>query len=88
MKEGIAEKILKLRMALQLSQKDFANLLNVRQSTASSWENGIIIPHMHILEKLAQIGEEHNIVFTIEDLFKFERKERNKSNKIRFKSKK
>lgn len=46
-----------LRESLNLSQADFATLLNVRQATISDWERGKRKPSKHLLEKLEKYSK-------------------------------
>lgn len=64
------EKITKLRLAANLSQKKLSELLNASQTCISSWENGVRIPHNEAIKKLIEIGKGYNIEFTIDDIIR------------------
>ena len=82
----INEKILKLRIALELSQKDFCKILGVNQSSASDWENGTRIPPYKIIRQLSELGKEHNIEFTLEDIYNQMVEKRNRRTRIKSKN--
>ena len=56
--ELIAKKIKELRIKNNLTQKEFADKMNVTFQAVSKWENGKSIPDISILKK---ISEEFNI---------------------------
>ena len=56
--EKIGKFILNIRKQNQMTQKEFANKLNVTAQAVSKWENGRGIPDIEILQK---ISKEFNI---------------------------
>lgn len=44
----------RLRKTKRISQKKLADQMGVRQSTVSSWENGLRFPRKETLEKLCK----------------------------------
>lgn len=48
------EKLKKLRNAAQLTQKEAAEKIGVRQSTISMWENGESVPRLNMLALIAK----------------------------------
>ena len=53
-KSYISEKIKELRTNLEMNQKNFSAAIGIRQSTLSSYENGIVTPSNEILLTIAQ----------------------------------
>ena len=44
---SISEKIKELRTDLKMNQKNFSAAIGIRQSTLSSYENGVVTPSNH-----------------------------------------
>lgn len=57
--------ICSMREAKNLTQKEFAEILNVSDKAVSKWENGQSIPRMETLEKIAEVFDT-----TVEELIK------------------
>ena len=53
-KSSISEKIKELRTNLEMNQKNFSAAIGIRQSTLSSYENGIVTPSNEVLLTIAQ----------------------------------
>ena len=53
-KSSISEKIKELRTNLEMNQKNFSAAIGIRQSTLSSYENGIVTPSNEELLTIAQ----------------------------------
>ena len=51
---SVAEKIKELRTDLKMNQKNFAVAIGIRQSTLSSYENGVVTPSNDVLLTIAQ----------------------------------
>lgn len=51
---SVAEKIKELRTDLKMNQKNFAAAIGIRQSTLSSYENGVVTPSNDVLLTIAQ----------------------------------
>ena len=49
-----AEKIIKVRKERNLTQKQLAKMLDIRQSTLSTWETGKVIPLIIDVVRLAE----------------------------------
>ena len=52
----IGEKIYKLRMSLNMTQKEFATQIGASQSAVNFWENNKRLPRMEHLFKIAEIS--------------------------------
>jgi DNA-binding transcriptional regulator YiaG len=74
----INEKIIKLRMAYNLTQGEFSKLLDTNQTTFSSWEIGRFMPRYRTLMKLMELGKKYDIEFSLDDILKH-RKIKNKT---------
>lgn len=55
MKYDIGPRMRKYREALNLSQKDFAKLIDVSNSRVSNWEQGINRPDVDILARICEV---------------------------------
>lgn len=55
MKYDIGPRVRKYREALNLSQKEFAELIGVSNSRVSNWEQGINRPDVDILARICEI---------------------------------
>ena len=53
------------RMSKNLTQLEFAKLLNVKRTTVSMWENNKSLPNIDTLKKIAQLLD-----CTVDDLIK------------------
>jgi transcriptional regulator with XRE-family HTH domain len=53
MSKELSSRIKELRKAKGYTQKDFANLIGVRQTTVANYESGIRIPDTDKLDKIA-----------------------------------
>jgi len=53
----LGEKIKAFREKINLSQKDIADALNVKQNTVSAWERGVREPNLKTISALAAIFE-------------------------------
>lgn len=53
----LGEKIKAFREKINLSQKDIADALNVKQNTVSAWERGVREPNLKTISALATIFE-------------------------------
>ena len=51
---SISEKIKELRTDLKMNQKNFSAAIGIRQSTLSSYENGVVTPSNDVLLTIAQ----------------------------------
>ena len=51
---SISEKIKELRTDLKMNQKNFSAAIGIRQSTLSSYENGVVTPSNEVLLTIAQ----------------------------------
>ena len=51
---SISEKIKELRTDLKMNQKNFSTAIGIRQSTLSSYENGVVTPSNEVLLTIAQ----------------------------------
>lgn len=51
----ISKAIRRVRLAKELSQKEFGDLIGVRNTTISSWERGISVPSIETLMELSQV---------------------------------
>lgn len=51
---SIAEKIKELRTDLKMNQKNFAESIGIKQSTLSSYENGVVTPSNDVLLTIAK----------------------------------
>lgn len=58
-------RVKEFRKKKKLSQKELANIMNVKQNTISQWENDMRKPNVQQAIKLADILET-----TVEDLYK------------------
>lgn len=58
-------RVKEFRKKKELSQKELANIMNVKQNTISQWENDMRKPNVQQAIKLADILET-----TVEDLYK------------------
>lgn len=56
-----AEKIIKLRETMLITQQELANVLNVSVFTISRWENNKFQPTMREKRKLAEIFKNNKI---------------------------
>ena len=57
------DKLLYLRIKLNLSQTELAKMLNVSFSTINRWETGRIMPNRKAELKLEIFAKENNVVF-------------------------
>lgn len=72
-KKLLGKFIKKRRMELQITQNEFAQMLNVTYGTVSKWENGRSYPDIELLEPIADA-----LKVPIERLFAETKKEKNK----------
>lgn len=56
--EKISSNIRKIRINLGLTQKDFAEVLNVSRSAVTRWENGSRVPTPEILVKISRLTQQ------------------------------
>ncbi len=59
-----------LREKMLLTQKEFANVLNVSRTTVSAYESGIAIPRFKMIRKLIDLGQENGIEIDVNDIYK------------------
>ena len=57
-----------LRVSLELSQIDLANLLSIKQSTLSNYETGKRKPSLGVCYKIIRLMQLKNITIALEDL--------------------
>ena len=53
-KKELGERIRRARKNKGLSQEELGNLIGVHGNTVSAWENGVFLPKILIMQKLAQ----------------------------------
>ena len=80
---SLSQKIIKIREKAGLNQTEFSKLLDIPQSSISSFENGTSIPHYNTLKKLINISKKYDIKFLLEDMLNAEElvKENKKTRK-------
>jgi DNA-binding transcriptional regulator YiaG len=62
-----SELIRALRAHMHLTQKQFADVLGVRQQTVSEWESGVYVPTRSTSKYLTRVAEEAGFIDTSED---------------------
>ena len=68
---SISEKIKELRTDLKMNQKNFSAAIGIRQSTLSSYENGVVTPSNDVLLTIAQkfgLSENKVQISTLSDI--------------------
>jgi DNA-binding transcriptional regulator YiaG len=62
-----SELIRSLRAHMRLTQKQFADVLGVRQQTVSEWESGVYVPTRSTSKHLTRVAKEAGFIDTAED---------------------
>jgi predicted transcriptional regulator len=63
-----AESIKKVRRALCLNQKEFADALSLTPSSISCYEAGSRLPSFTTIRKIIALAKKHNIKINIDDI--------------------
>lgn len=64
---NFADSILKLRSEIRISQKEFADDLNVSCATVNRWENGRTVPNRMTLCVIREYCKQRGLVFAYDE---------------------
>ncbi|NWG19967.1 MAG: helix-turn-helix transcriptional regulator [Chloroflexi bacterium] len=62
------EMIRALREHMDMTQRELADMLEVRQQTISEWETGLHIPHRSTQKTLSMVAERAGFTYTAEEM--------------------